>query len=181
MDTPTVPTTDNEVLMPDQLYKELDEAMATKEQQVERHQEQRSALGKAMKLDVGPPSEKVILATGSEAEARDYLGLLMDPLKYAKRDCSTCYGRGTITIVNHLTPAQAKGLIEKDRREEAFIIEREPGKFHRNLVRQCACAKRRYKKAHALFAHALVQHGLAKQTGIIIDGDGDRMDRVELL
>jgi len=175
MDTQTEPQT------ADQLVAQIEQETKTEAERLAVHQERRSEIGRRMKLDVGIPGERAILANGQESDVRDYIGMALDPLLYVNRKCNKCLARGTETIVKYLTPAQAKKAIADDPKNELFISEREPGKFEYRELRSCICSKRRYKKAHALFADALVKAELAKWAGVIIDGDGDRMDRVELL
>lgn len=177
METPT----DDRILIPEKFYKELEEGMSTPSELVQLHQERRSELGKTLKLDVGPPSELVILANGQPAEARDILGMVLDPTRYASRKCGECYGRGMQTVINHITDERAKQLIAENPTNETFLNQTSPGKWHEKLVRMCACAQRRYRNAYAQFGALLVKEKLAKTVGVRIEGDGYRTTIYELL
>lgn len=158
--------TQTEVLDQETFFKELEETP------VDLHLERRSELGKTLKLDVGQPKEKVFLADGKEAEARDGIGLLVDPIRYAKKKCGTCHGRGVMTLVNHIGAARAQQLIKENPANEAFINEREPGKFYERVATMCTCAKRGYRKVYAQLADLLVKEKLATWSGFEHDAWG---------
>lgn len=177
-----MPTTAEEtVLLPERLYKELEEGMATRAEAVALHQERRSELGKSLGLNVGSPMETVILGNGQEALARDYVGLILDTSVYAKRNCKNCYGRGHVTIVKPIPVATALGLVKENPANEALLRQREPGKYATHTETMCGCAKDRFKRAHEKFVDVLIKEGLAQPCGFIVEGDGWRHVKVELL
>jgi hypothetical protein len=145
-----------------QQYNQVAQEMRT-EVDLSVHQESRSAIGSRMGLDIGPPNEAVMLATGKLAQARDALGLKLDPMIYASRKCSHCYGRGTVILVKHVPIAVALKLIKDNPANEALLHQREPGKYHTRQAEKCGCVQRRYTQRYTEFAEALVKAGLAKR------------------
>ena len=126
------------------------------------HQEQRSALGKQMGLDVGPPNEKVVLANSRVTNLRDGLGILLDARVYASRKCNTCYGCGVVTATTHVSDADAKKMLAQNPANEALLHEREPGKYDVRTARMCNCSRKRYDKLHDAFLEALHRAGLVE-------------------
>lgn len=177
-----VTQTEQTVLLPDKLYNELAQEVATEAETKAFRQAKRSELGKMMGLDVGPPSEMVILANGQHAEGRDYLGMALDTRLYAKKKCNTCYGRGTVTMSTPIATATALSLIAENPANEALLHQRELGKYSARSAVMCSCAKHRYRKLHAQFANSLVKSKLATFNGSVrVDKDGHRQDVIELL
>lgn len=124
-----------EVVVTQEMYDELESAKNARMASVAAHQEQRSELGSRLRLDVGVPNESVVLdGTTDLTVVRDALGLKLDPMLYAKKDCNHCYGRGTYLLVT--------------------------GKDRRTSV-QCGCSSKRYTTKYTAFADLLVTKGLA--------------------
>jgi hypothetical protein len=123
------------------------------------HQNRRSELGKAMGLDVGAPNEMVEL-DGVTQSARDDVGLLLDTKLYAKSSCSTCYGRGIVTVSKPVGTLAARKLIERG--HDRYIHESKPGKYSERVARMCECARSRYQKLKDKFIDKLVSENLAK-------------------
>lgn len=171
----------SEVLLPDKLYNELKQELSTPAEKVALHQDARSAVGKKLGLDVGTPSEVVRLANSQMVEGRDYIGLALDTRLYAKRDCSWCYGRGTVTMSKPVPIATALSLVKENPANEALLHQSSPGKYITREATMCTCAKKGYRKKHAMLANALVQAGLARYAGVRVGPDGHQQDAIELL
>lgn len=134
-----------------------------------------------MNLDVGEPHEKVQLANGNLAEARDALGLVMSPEKYAKKNCNTCYGGGIVVYHTPISAEVAAKAIAENPANEALLHQKEPGKFATRRMEKCGCVERQYWKTFTAFSDALVKEGLATQTGVSFDAYGKRWPIVQLV
>lgn len=177
MDTSMGPS----ILVPDQFYKELEEGVSTKAEKVALHQERRSELGKQLGLDVGPPNEAAMMADAVVRPVRDWLGLPIDPMLYAKKKCNTCYGRGVLTVIEHISLARRAQLIEQDAKNEMFIEEHQPGKYQAKFVRECVCSNNNRAKVQQRFVDALLKEDLAKKVGESLDSRGRPANRYVLL
>lgn len=142
------------------------ELMATMEEAIDpigAKQDLRSAVGAKLGLDIGKPNElKKLDGVQEPVQVRDALGMLLDTQHYAKRSCNECQGRGVIVLIKHVPDAEAKRFIKDKPESEAFLFQREPGKWYTRESVTCGCVKRRYEKQYEAFAKALVKAGLAK-------------------
>lgn len=108
-----------------------------------------------MKLPkLGPPNEIVIVGA-NRVRVRDELGLPLDPLCYADPKCKQCYGRGVITTVHNLTPAQLAKLAQDDPAARQQVTQENGQHIFRSMA-SCSCARPRYERARQECARAAV-------------------------
>lgn len=128
--------------------------------------QKRLEIAEGMRLNVGEPNEYAQLPNGENVRLRDDLGLCMDPMTYASKNCSTCSGRGTyvqrVHVPNHIVlkmvaqNAANEALFEKDMKNNAM-------RYFQRVMKPCGCAHRRYSQRRDEFGKAIVAAGLAER------------------
>lgn len=124
------------------------------ETRLEKHQVQRSVLADTLNLKVGPPNGMITLADTSHVKAYDDIGLLYIQFR-GKKNCSTCYGGGVMTLVTQSASNEPDGRRYVNRK----------GVTTTRTATMCNCVKRQYDKARDTYAAALCSAGLATPVG----------------
>jgi len=152
-----------DMVLPTEVTQQTEEAIDP----IAAKQSLRTALGATLDLDVGVPNEMVqLVGTAAPVQARDALGLLLDPVLYAKKGCKHCEGRGVVFHIQHVPVAVALKLIKENPANEALLQQKEPGKYYSRSAVKCGCVQSRYVKQYIAFAKALVAAGLAKENAV---------------
>lgn len=114
--------------------------------------------------DLGPPKEEVTI-NGATVVLRDGLGMKLDPLLYAKKKCSTCFGRGVVTQVHPVNRVRAELAIASNPANATKLHQKKEGHYHEKTQHTCGCASVRYKAKHSMLGQALARAGLAEGVG----------------
>ena len=81
-----------------------------------------------------------------EVQLRDDLGLSLDPRVHAKRQCTTCHGRGVFVLSRRMAPEELEKLTAADPASAAQVVAANNW-FRAQSV--CGCVESRYKRARA--------------------------------
>lgn len=122
-------------------------------------------LGAKLRLDVGPPNEKVETPVGRQ-EARDSLGMKLDPKLYARKTCGSCRGEGVLCVRVPVSDKMVAALMARNPDNAALIekeVKRKGGTIvaRHNYVREyrtCGCVPRRYESQRKKLIAAIEEH-----------------------
>lgn len=104
--------------------------------------------------DIGEPNESIQVGA-SFVKKRDELGLILDPLSYAKKNCPACDGKGVRVVVQPVPTAYVMQQIALNPANEANFERKEKMKgkkkdrklhvsYSLRAQEKCGCAKAKY-------------------------------------